>query len=229
MIHLLRLVFAVYFILIPAVQSIAQQTGAAYRGYLFTYFEGSGDRDKQEQIRFALSEDGINWKALNKNAPVLSADTISVSGGVRDPHILRSQDGRQFYMVATDMLTAKNGWDSNPGIVLYHSDDLLHWKHRAIDLAKEYPERFSNVKWVWAPQTIYDPVAGKYLIYFTVRFHGDEKLDFYAGYANAGFSGFEKEPALFFRAQYGAIDGDIINKDNRYHFFFKGNTKDSTG
>ena len=32
-------------------------------GYLFAYFEGKGAGDKQEQIRFAVSDDAVNWKA----------------------------------------------------------------------------------------------------------------------------------------------------------------------
>ena len=94
---------------------------STYEGYLFAYFEGSGELAKQEQIRFAVSADGINWKALNNNEPIISSADISQTGGVRDPHILRGEDGETFYMVATDMFTRKNGWDSNPGIVLLKS------------------------------------------------------------------------------------------------------------
>ena len=88
-----------------------------FEGYLFAYFEGRGDAKQQEHLRFALSDDGVNWRALNENRPVIASDTISESGGIRDPHILRGEDGR-FYIVATDMNTAKNGWNENPGIVL---------------------------------------------------------------------------------------------------------------
>ena len=43
-----------------------------YDGYLFAYFEGRhGDSRRHEQIRFAVSADGINWKALNHNEPIL--------------------------------------------------------------------------------------------------------------------------------------------------------------
>lgn len=127
------------------------------------------------------------------------------------------------------MYTHKNGWDSNPGIIMMHSSNLLDWTHHVIDLAKLYPKQFGNVKWVWAPQTIYDPVACKYLVYFTVRFHHNEKLDFYATYANEDFTGFEQEPKLLFSPKYGGIDSDILLKDGAYHLFFKGNTKDKNG
>ena len=201
----------------------------ALQGYLFTYFEGSGPRDKDEQIRFGVSADAINWFALNNNQPVISSEEISSTGGVRDPHILKGEDEQTFYMVATDMSTAKNGWGHNPGIVLLKSNNLTNWKHGFIDLEKTYPTQFKNIQWVWAPQTIYDPAKGKYLVYFTVKFKDDAKLDFYAAYANTGFNGFEHTPSLMFSPKYGAIDGDIIYKDGIYHFFFKGNTKDENG
>lgn len=118
--------------------------------------------------------------ALNNNQPVIASGQISQTGGIRDPHILRCEDGKTFYLVATDMFTVKNGWNTNPGIVMLSSDDLINWKHSIIDLAKLYPKKFGNVKWVWAPQTIYDPKEKKYMVYFTVRFHDDDKLDFYA-------------------------------------------------
>lgn len=199
-----------------------------YEGYLFAYFEGKGKRLEQEQLRFAVSEDAIHWAALNNNKPILASREISQTGGLRDPHLLRGNQG-DFYMVATDMYVAKNGWEKNPGIILLKSKDLLDWKHNSLDLAKLYPKKFGNVKWIWAPQVIYDPLVKKYLIYFTVRYHDDEKLDFYSAYANKDFTGFEKEPKLMFSPKYGAIDGDIIYKDGLYHMFFKGNTKDEAG
>lgn len=60
-----------------------------FTGYLFAYFEGSGD--KQEYLRFAISDDAKNWYALNDNQPIISSDTISTSGDIRDPHILRGK------------------------------------------------------------------------------------------------------------------------------------------
>ncbi|MDR1416634.1 MAG: hypothetical protein LBJ57_04360 [Prevotellaceae bacterium] len=170
-----------------------------FSAYLFAYFEGSSTRDKQEQLRFAVSADAVKWSALNGNNPVVASDKISQTGGIRDPHMLRGEKG-EFLLVATDMFTVKNGWDSNPGIVMLRSDDLINWQHSIIDLAKRYPKKFGNVKWVWAPQVLYDSKAQKYLVYFTIRFHNDTKLDFYAAYANKDFTGFENEPRLFFSA-----------------------------
>tara|TARA_R110002051_G_scaffold267030_1_gene326999 strand:+ start:8519 stop:10456 length:1938 start_codon:yes stop_codon:yes gene_type:complete len=200
-----------------------------FEGYLFAYFEGSGEGNMQEQLRFAVSDDAMHWTALNNNQPILSSKEISTTGGIRDPHLLRGEGDGKFYMVATDMNTVKNGWDYNPGIVMLISNNLTDWKSSTIDLAALYPKKFKNVKWVWAPQTIYDPQVKKYLVYFTVRFNDSLNLDFYSAYANADFTGFETVPKLMYSAKDGAIDGDIIYKDGTYYLFYKGNTKDKDG
>ena len=199
-----------------------------FEGYLFAYFEGTGEAKQREQLRFALSNDGVNWRALNGNRPVISSDTISESGGIRDPHILRGADGR-FYIVATDMNVERNGWKENPGIVLMSSDDLINWKHAKINLARDYPKHFGDAYWVWAPQTIYDRKAKKYMIYFTLQRNDRKSLITYYAYANKDFTGFESEPRQLFSAKYGSIDNDIIEKDGTYHLFYKGNTKDNNG
>lgn len=171
-----------------------------YAGYLFVYFEGGGD--KQEHLRFAISEDAQNWYALNGNNPIISSDSISESGGIRDPHILRGEDGC-YYIVATDMQTVKYGWKENPGIVLMKSADLVNWTHSKIVLGKDWPA-FSDAYWVWAPQTIYDKKAKKMMIYFTLQRTNDNRqsLITYYAYANKDFTAFESEPKKLFSAKY---------------------------
>lgn len=199
-----------------------------FAGYLFAYFEGSGNQ--QEHLRFAISEDAKNWYALNDNQPVIASDSISTSGGIRDPHILRGEDGC-YYIVATDMNTVKNGWKDNPGIVLMKSKDLVNWTHSKIVLKEDYKEHFSDAYWVWAPQTIYDKKAKKYMIYFTLQRTGDGRKSMitYYAYANKDFTGFESEPKVLFKAKYNCLDNDIIERNGVYHMFYKGNIKNAEG
>lgn len=189
-----------------------------YSAYLFTYF--TGNSKDEEAIRFALSSDGYNFRALNNNKPVLSSEKISSTGGVRDPHILRGADGKAFYMVATDMVSA-NGWSSNRAMVLLKSTDLIHWTSSFVNIQKRFSGQDSLLR-VWAPQTIYDPKAGKYMIYFSMK-HGKDPDKIYYAYANQDFTDLETVPKqLFFNPSNGAcIDGDIVYKDGKYHLFFK--------
>ncbi len=73
-----------------------------FADYLFAYFEGGSDRQTQEQLRFAISKDAKDWYALNGNKPVIASDSLSESGGIRNPHIYRAPDGC-FYLTATDL------------------------------------------------------------------------------------------------------------------------------
>ncbi|MFV0289553.1 MAG: family 43 glycosylhydrolase [Mangrovibacterium sp.] len=196
-------------------------------GYLFVYFESNGN--DAESIRFAVSDDAINWKALNNNNPILKSESISTTGGVRDPHILRGEDGL-FYMVATDMSANKNGWVSNPGVVLLKSNDLINWDHTILDFPTLFPKTFANVKYVWAPQTIYDVQQNKYMIYFSVKFHEhDSKLAIYYAYINDDFTGLDSEPKVLFAPDTEVLDADIIEKDGIFHLFYKGHQVDASG
>lgn len=191
--------------------------------YIFTYFEGEGPL--KENLHFAVSDNGFDWKALNANKPVVMADTISVSGGLRDPHILRSEDSKSYMIVATDMSTVRNGWKENPGIVMLRSDDMVNWTHSAVHLSKAFPAEFGDAYWVWAPQTIYDPEAGKYMVYFTVRRQDESKgLVTYYAYANKDFTAFESAPQVLFNTENGCIDNDIVKgPDGLWYMFFKDN------
>ncbi|CAC9973117.1 family 43 glycosylhydrolase [Flavobacterium panici] len=190
--------------------------------YLFVYF--TGNSVEEEAVRFAVSADGYHYYHLNDNKPVLDSKTISSTGGVRDPHILRGDDGKTFYMVLTDMTSSK-GWDSNRAMVLLKSTDLVNWKSSVVNIQTAFSGN-ENLKRVWAPQTIYDAKAGKYLIYFSLQYAGEPDKIYYA-YANKDFTALESAPKLLFvpKSERACIDGDIIEKDGVYHLFYKTETE----
>lgn len=186
--------------------------------YLFVYF--TGNHISQEAVCYAVSMDGYSYWALNNNKPVIDSKVISSTGGVRDPHILRCEDGKTFYMVVTDMVS-DNGWDSNRAMVLLKSTDLVNWSHSVINMQKRY-EGQEKLKRVWAPQTIFDPEAGKYMVYWSMKYGNGPDVIYYA-YANSDFTDLEGEPKpLFVPAdKKSCIDGDIVYKDGIYHLFYK--------
>ena len=189
-----------------------------YSAYLFAYF--TGNSQSQEQIRFALSTDGFNYTPLNNGSPIISSDSIAIKKAVRDPHILRGEDGR-FYMVVTDMKSSE-GWSSNDGLVLLRSDDLIHWTNSAIDFPSTWPERFDRqlLTQVWAPQTIYDPETKQYMVYYSIGEKGHHYIIYYS-YANADFTALS-EPQVLYDHGANTIDADIVRSDDGvYHMFFK--------
>jgi len=186
--------------------------------YLFVYF--TGNSVEEEAVRYAISADGYHYYHLNNNKPVIDSKAISSTGGVRDPHILRGDDGKTFYMVLTDMTSSK-GWDSNRAMILLKSTDLVKWESSVVNIQTTFPGN-ENLKRVWAPQTIYDAKAGKYLIYFSLQHAGGPDKIYYA-YANKDFTALESAPKLLFvpKSERASIDGDIIEKDGVYHLFYK--------
>jgi hypothetical protein len=189
-------------------------------GYLFAYFTGNGP--DEEAIRFAISTDGYNYRALNNNEPVLNSKEICTTGGVRDPHILRGADGNTFYMVATDLYVPEMGWN-NYAMILMKSTDLVNWESSVVNIPETFPDKFGEVDRVWAPQTIYDEEAKKYMVYFSMKQHGNHPDIIYYAYANEDFTGLESAPKqlLYNPTNNACIDGDIIKKDNKFYLFHK--------
>jgi len=190
--------------------------------FLFTYF--TGNAPEEEQICYALSEDGYNYTLLNQGLPVIKSDSIAYTQCVRDPHILRGEDGKTFYMVVTDMKSSL-GWASNRGLVLMKSTDLIHWTHSAINFPTKYPKTWKNVTRVWAPETIYDHKAGKYMVFYSLLTN-DGKLQYdkvFYQYANEDFTDLEGEPTFLFDNGSATIDGDIVfnDADQKFHLFYK--------
>jgi beta-xylosidase len=123
-------------------------------------------------------------------------------------------------MVATDMVSA-NGWNSNRAMVLMRSNDLIHWSHAVINIQQTYPGQ-EHLERVWAPQTIYDKKKKKYMIYWAMKYAGGPDMICYA-YANKDFTALEGSPQQLFISpgNRSCIDADIIEKDGKFHLFFK--------
>jgi len=134
--------------------------------YLMVHFTGESPRG--EQIYFSVSEDGLHWTELNNSEPVL-VSTIGEKG-VRDPSIIRSPDGKKFYLLATDLRFANSGrsWGTagshgSTSLVFWESTDLVHWSAPwLVDVAGKIPEAGC----AWAPEAIYDPSTRDYFVYW---------------------------------------------------------------
>lgn len=198
-----------------------------YSNYMFVFFPSNSN----ENIYYALSNDGYNYTVLNDGNRVISADSVSVMKGLRDPHILRGNDG-YFYMVITDMKSSL-GWSSNRGIVMMRSKDLINWSHSTVHFPTRFAgTTFANVSRVWAPETIWDPnyingdgSKGRYMIYFSIL-TTDGKVPYdkdYYCYANDDFTDLIGTPTYLYDRGSATIDMDIVynEDDSLYHAFYK--------
>ncbi|HSI82320.1 MAG TPA: glycoside hydrolase family 43 protein, partial [Candidatus Methylacidiphilales bacterium] len=161
--------FAALFFAFGSAESDAAPTAPASEptnAYLLVHFTGESPRG--EQIYFSVSEDGLDWTDLNNSEPVL----VSTLGdkGVRDPAIVRSPDGKKFYLLATDLRIAnRKGWGAaraqgSTSLVIWESTDLVNWSEpRMVDVASAIPEAGC----AWAPEAIYDESTGDYFVYWT--------------------------------------------------------------
>lgn len=222
-IKLLSTIYALIFIL-----PVIAQHETSKEFYLLVYFT-----DPTHSLHFALSIDGYTFTDVNNGNPIVSGDTIASQKGIRDPHITRGPDGA-FYLAMTDLHVFgkqmgyretqwerdrdKYDWGNNRGFVLMKSYDLINWTHKNVHIADVFPE-LEEVGCAWAPQTIYDPGAGKMMLYFTMRIgHGCTKL--YYAYTDDDFTTIITAPQLLFEypdTTIQVLDADITSlPDGKY-------------
>ena len=202
-------------------QGKKQLTEEDMGAYLFVFFS-----DPTHSLFMATSYDGYTFTAVNDGQPIIAGDTIADQRGVRDPHITRGPAGA-FYMAMTDLHIFANrlgyretqwerdgemyGWGNNRGLVLMKSYDLIHWTQSKVRVIDEYKELFGEMGCAWAPETIYDPVEGKMMIYFTMRDHNEETRLYYA-YTDDEFTKFVTVPQPLFEypnPKISTLDADI--------------------
>ena len=185
--------------------------------YLFCYFVGN--TPQEEKIHFAVSEDGYNFTPLNGNEPIV--ENTAGTKSVRDPYILQGQDGK-FYIVATDM-KSEDGWTSNHALVTWESSDLIHWSEPTILDIRDFGGEFANTNRAWAPQAIWDPEAGQYMVYWANSTLENDSSAIYYAYMS-DFKTWNTRPQLLYeRPGVQTIDADIVynEKSGMYYLYFK--------
>ena len=183
---------------------------------LFVHFVGN--RPEEERLHFALSNDGYNYSPLfgGKEAVLQQKGT----GCVRDPYILRSEDGA-FYIIGTDM-KSEDGWLSNHALVTWRSEDLLHWTDETILDIRDFSGSFADTTRAWAPQAIRDKEKGQYMVYWAHSAGTEIPAALYYAYTS-DFKSLSTPQPLYVRTGIQTIDGDIVynEKDGYYYLYFK--------
>lgn len=190
--------------------------------YLFAYFRNDAKSTNGENVFYAVSKDGYNYEALNGGVPVASAS--QGTGHSRDPYIMKAQDGAKYkyYMVATDANTTNNY--NNTGLHTWGSNDLITWDELANpQFATDKGGGSKTItNMCWAPEAIWDPVEGKYMVYFATNeadSAANESSKIWYSYTS-DFKNFD-EKQLLFDPGYGVIDADITPYKNGYVMMYK--------
>ena len=202
-----------------------------YVGYVFVYF-----KDQTHCGYLAISKDGYNFIDVNNGQPVFDGTILAEQKGVRNPHIARGPDGA-FYLAMTDLHISgqragyretqwqrpqeKYGWGNNRALVLMKSYDLIHWTHSDFRVDLAFPE-LGDIDCSWAPETVYDPIEKKMMVYFTIRYNNAE-ANMYYSYANNDFTKLATSPKMM--TTLSGIDGDIFKLGDKYHMHYVAGAK----
>ena len=244
--------FAVFLALAVAVTSLnlgaSVRAQEEYAGYLFAYFTGS-----IQAIHFAVSADGYHYTPLNDNRAVITPKVGRRA--VRDPYIIKGQDG-DYYMMATDLVggnqtdeldnNGKYVWGANTSIVTWHSTDLVNWDQETlIKIRGEYDcTSADNQRMVWAPEAIWDKDKGEYMIYWSMEGgtqYGDNLMIWYS--YTKDFRSLTQEPKVLYNPSptglnlapvegsddTNCIDADIVEHDGKFYMYYKWSGKSNAG
>ncbi|WP_420111935.1 glycoside hydrolase family 43 protein [Pseudactinotalea sp.] len=141
-------------------------------GYLLVHFvEDQAGHAEKVYYSLSVGDDPLRWRRL-AGGPVLESTTGTT--GIRDPHVVRGPD--RFYLVATDLRVWRpEGPDwfayrhrGSRDILVWESTDLLAWSEpRFLRVAPE------GAGMAWAPESIYDPESGDYLVFWSSGLEDD--------------------------------------------------------
>lgn len=199
--------------------------------YLFAYFPYAGVKD--ERIYFGISQDGLNFTALNDSKPVIES-TLGTHG-LRDPFIIRSHEGDKFYLIATDLTVAGvtqdgvdypgQGWGENQtsgsqSIMVWESTDLVNWsKQRMCKVAVD------DAGCTWAPEAYWDDDTEQYVVFWASKLKTGGKQRLY--YATTRDFYTFSDAQVWFEEDGSVIDTTVIKVDDWYYRYTKnedGNT-----
>ncbi|MFS8198041.1 glycoside hydrolase family 43 protein [Streptomyces sp. CWNU-52B] len=186
---------------------------AADSAYVMCYFTESTSLGLGTDygLHLAVSTDSLDWTPLNQNNPLVTPTAGAL--GLRDPFLLRKQDGT-FVVIATDL--KGTDWSYNSQYIhVWDSADLRTFTgYRRLKL-------HDMATHSWAPEAFWDAGRGKYaVIYSSVDSSGHNVImvnhtsDFVTASA----------PQVFFDPGYDVIDGDMaVGVNGVNYLFFKKN------
>ncbi|MFM9594304.1 glycoside hydrolase family 43 protein [Streptomyces scabiei] len=182
---------------------------AADSAYAMVYFtESTTMLEADYGLHLAVSQDGLNWTPLNQNAPLVTP--TQGAGGLRDPFLLRKQDGT-FVVLATDL--KGTDWNYNSTYIhVWDSTDLRTFTgYRRVKLHD------MTTTHSWAPEAYWDAARGRYgILYSSVNSSGHNVI--MVSYTTDFVT--TSSPQVFFDPGYDIIDGNLTVGVNGVNYLY---------
>ncbi|MGF0169450.1 glycoside hydrolase family 43 protein [Streptomyces sp. Marseille-Q5077] len=182
---------------------------AADSAYVMAYFtESTTMLEADYGLHLAVSTDGLRWMPLNQNNPVVTP-TLG-AGGLRDPFVLRKQDGT-FVVLATDL--KGTDWSRNSvNIHVWDSTDLRSFTGYRLLKLHDMTGTHS-----WAPEVYWDAGRGQYgILYSSVNSSGHNVI--MVSYTTDFRT--TQNPQVFFDPGYDVIDGNLTVGVNGVNYLY---------
>ena len=230
--------------------------------FLYAYFTGNDAAGEtmhyaisQDGINFETVSGGTKvWNPSTNPAtetyPATDSapysDSVAISNHVRDSYAFIGQDGKD-YVIATDLNTNNGDWGNiqNSRFLVWKMDyfgDINDTRPWTIDTANlpgmdditgGTSGTHKTVKKAWAPQVIYDPDMGKYMLYWSVGADGISTQVYYT-YTSDFKTDFTTVKRLLYPDFAGSgitnhIDADITYHNGLYYCYFKNEDGSGTG
>jgi hypothetical protein len=192
----------------------ARPARAADSAYAMGYFtESPNGTGTDYGLHLAVSTDSRHWMPLNQNNPVVTP--TEGAGGLRDPFILRKQDGT-FVVLATDLKGTDWSYVSQYVHVWDSADLRTFTGYRRLRLHDMNTHS-------WAPEAFWDAGRGRYaIIYSAVNGSGHNVI--MVNYTTDFLT--VSSPQVFFDPGYDVIDGDMaVGVGGVNYLYFKDSSK----
>jgi len=178
-----------------------------------------------DSLHLAYSTDGLHWTQLGSGAPAYQLSGMGTNH-IRDPFILRKQDGAFVYLATDWTLSIDDGdyWN-NPSSKIFVADskDLITFTNpRLLTLTSLEGPRGKPMH-AWAPEAYYDRVAEQYAIIWSGNDHADYNR-IYVSYTEDFETLTSARPQVLFDPGYSVIDGTIVTCAGASYIFFKDET-----
>jgi hypothetical protein len=198
-------------------------------GWVLSYF-GPEQSVAADSLHLAYSTDGLHWTRLGAGGPAYQLSGMGTNH-IRDPFVLRKQDG-SFVYIATDWTLSNNdsNYWNNPSskILVADSPDLIEFTKPRLLTLTSLDGAGGKAMHAWAPEAYYDAAGARYAIIWSGNDSANRNR-IYVSYTKDFEALLTPEPEILFDPGYSVIDGTVATHAGKSYLFFKDETDNDGG